>query len=174
MGTSSDKENSIQGQSPVIFVVTGTQEPFDRLVKIIDEWAQQQNKYKVIGQIAKTTYQPKAITSFDFIDPYEFSNIFNNAEIIIGHAGMGTIIKALENEKKIIVFPRLAKYKEHRNDHQIHTAKSFEEMGSIYVAYTEAELLSLLTNIGSIKPLLKIEKNAQKSLINCIANFINR
>lgn len=172
MGTFTDEENSIQGKSPLIFVVTGTQEPFDRLVKIIDNWAQSQTKYKIIGQLANSIYKPKAIEAYDFIEPAKFTEIFQNADIIIGHAGMGTIIKALENEKKLIIFPRLAKYKEHRNDHQLATARSFNEIDSINVAYTEEELISFLNQLETLTKPKRIDTKAQPELIKAISDFI--
>lgn len=172
MGTFTNEENAIQRESPIIFVVTGTQEPFDRLVKILDEWAQSQTKYKIIGQLAKNLYKPKAIEAFGFIEPSKFTDIFQKAEIIIGHAGMGTIIKALENEKKLIIFPRLAKYKEHRNDHQLATAKSFNEIESIHVAFSEEELILFLNQIETLTTPKKIDTKAQPELIKAISDFI--
>ena len=114
------------------------------------------------------------MTCFDYLEPDVFNEYFNNADVIIGHAGMGTIIKALENKKKLVVFPRLVKYNEHRNDHQHHTAFGFEKLGLINVAYNEKDLFRYLNNIIDIPVKRKINQNAEKQLLEKISNFINK
>jgi len=174
MGTFNKSENTIFREGPVVFVVTGTQAPFDRLLSIIDTWASKQVKYTVIAQMANSKINFKNMTCFDYLEPDVFNEYFNNADVIIGHAGIGTIITALENEKKLVVFPRLVKYNEHRNDHQLHTAKGFDKLGLINVAYTEKDLFRYLNNIIDISVKRKINQNAEKQLLEKISNFINK
>ncbi|MFT5250587.1 MAG: UDP-N-acetylglucosamine transferase subunit ALG13, partial [bacterium] len=152
----------------------GTQAPFDRLLSIIDKWAVNQDTYSVIAQTANSEINFKNMTCFDYLEPDVFNEYFNNADVIIGHAGMGTIIKALENKKKLVVFPRLVKYNEHRNDHQHHTAFGFEKLGLINVAYNEKDLFRYLNNIIDIPVKRKINQNAEKQLLEKITNFINK
>jgi UDP-N-acetylglucosamine transferase subunit ALG13 len=174
METLNKSENTIFRKGPVIFVVTGTQAPFDRLLSIIDKWAVNQDTYSVIAQTANSEINFKNMTCFDYLEPDVFNEYFNNADVIIGHAGMGTIIKALENKKKLVVFPRLVKYNEHRNDHQHHTAFGFEKLGLINVAYNEKDLFRYLNSIIDIPVKRKINQNAEKQLLEKISNFINK
>jgi UDP-N-acetylglucosamine transferase subunit ALG13 len=174
METLNKSENTIFRKGPVIFVVTGTQAPFDRLLSIIDKWAVNQDTYSVIAQTANSEINFKNMTCFDYLEPDVFNEYFNNADVIIGHAGMGTIIKALENKKKLVVFPRLVKYNEHRNDHQHHTAFGFDKLGLINVAYNEKDLFRYLNNIIDIPVKRKINQNAEKQLLEKISNFINK
>jgi UDP-N-acetylglucosamine transferase subunit ALG13 len=174
METLNKSENTIFRKGPVIFVVTGTQAPFDRLLSIIDKWAINHDTYSVIAQTANSEINFKNMTCFDYLEPDVFNEYFNNADVIIGHAGMGTIIKALENKKKLVVFPRLVKYNEHRNDHQHHTAFGFEKLGLINVAYNEKDLFRYLNNIIDIPVKRKINQNAEKQLLEKIFNFINK
>lgn len=174
METLNKSENTIFRKGPVIFVVTGTQAPFDRLLSIIDKWAVNQDTYSVIAQTANSEINFKNMTCFDYLEPDIFNEYFNNADVIIGHAGMGTIIKALENKKKLVVFPRLVKYNEHRNDHQHHTAFGFDKLGLINVAYNEKDLFRYLNNIIDIPVKRKINQNAEKQLLEKISNFINK
>lgn len=173
MGTFTNGENSIQGESPLIFLVTGTQEPFDRMLKIVDSWAAKQTIYKVVAQTANTQYEAKNIVCYDFLAPDKFTKLFNQADYIIGHAGIGTIIKALELRKKLIIFPRMIEHKEHRNNHQLHTSKSFEELNYATVAYTEEDLLEVLNNLHKLELKKGISKIADISLIDEIKKFIN-
>jgi UDP-N-acetylglucosamine transferase subunit ALG13 len=174
MGTFNKSENTIFREGPVVFVVTGTQAPFDRLLSIIDAWASKQVKYTIIAQMANSEINFKNMTCFDYLEPDVFNEYFNNADVIIGHAGIGTIIEALENEKKLIVFPRLVKYNEHRNDHQLHTAKGFDKLGLINVAYSEKELLEYLDGLDSIPKKEKIDNKAEQKLLLKTSDFITQ
>lgn len=155
----------------MIFVIAGTQEPFDRMIRTIDEWALEQD-HMIFGQIADAKYKPKHFSFVDFILPIEFNENFMKADVIISHAGMGTIIMALEHQKPILVMPRLAKFGEHRNDHQLATAQGFEKLGLINVAYNENELLQKLELIQTFKPARQIGKFADRQLIDTIRHFI--
>ena len=88
----------------MIFVTIGTQLPFDRLIKIIDELAPQLNE-EVVAQVYQCGFTPQNIKTVDFLAPDEFNTLFDKARLIISHAGMGTILSALQKDKPIIVFP---------------------------------------------------------------------
>lgn len=156
----------------MIFVTIGTQLPFDRLIRIIDDLAPQMNE-EVIAQVYKCGFKPKNIKTVDFIAPDEFNNIFDKARLIISHAGMGTILSALQKGKPIIVFPRIAAMGEHRNEHQMATARKFKELGSVNVAMNEEELKAMLLN-GEQTALQHIGNSASPSLIQSIEEFIDK
>jgi UDP-N-acetylglucosamine transferase subunit ALG13 len=86
---------------------------------------------------------------------------------------MGTILSALQKDKPIIVFPRIAALGEHRNEHQLATARKFKEMRTVNVAMNEEELTSMLLN-GSQTTLQHIGNSASPSLIQSIKDFIDR
>ena len=174
MATLSKSENTFSREGPVIFIVTGTQAPFDRLLSILDKWASNQEKYTVIAQMANSKMNFKNMHCFNYLEPDVFNEYFINADVIIGHAGIGTILTALENEKKLVVFPRRVKYSEHRNDHQIHTAIGFEKLGLINVAYNENELVRYLDNPHDIAEKKRIDNKAERRLIDALYNFVNK
>ena len=60
--------------------------------------------------------------------------IYEALYCIISHAGMGTITMALSNHKPLLVMPRLKRYREVVNDHQVAIARKFSELGHILVA----------------------------------------
>lgn len=156
----------------MIFVVVGTQEPFDRLIRNIDEWSHKSGYTDIYAQVAKAKYKSINFKSIDFLPPLEFDAKFQQADLIIGHAGMGTIISALQNSKPIIVLPRLAKFHEHRNDHQLATAISFEKLGLITAVYSKEELFAALDNRDSLLPSKPIKDSASPLLIKTIREFI--
>jgi UDP-N-acetylglucosamine transferase subunit ALG13 len=134
----------------VIFVAVGTQLPFDRLIRAVDEWAGSRNRRDVFAQIGPAKYHPQYLDWSEFIDASEFRHRVSEADVVIAHAGMGSIITALELGKAIIVMPRLASLGEHRNDHQVATAKRFLSQGRINVAFDEQELSVRLDSLEQL------------------------
>lgn len=159
----------------MIFVTIGIQAPFDRLIKVIDEIAPLLKGYRIIAQASKGIYKPQNMQMFEFLDPKDFNKYFTEAKLVIGHAGMGTIISALVMGKPIIAFPRLLQFGEHRNNHQMATAQKFAELNYINVAYTEEELkIKIITMLNSeLRPLHKIGAYASDELIKSIKKFID-
>lgn len=155
----------------MIFVTIGTQLPFDRLIRIIDELAPQLNE-EVVAQVYQCGFTPKNIKTVDFLAPDEFNTLFDKARLIVSHAGMGTILSALQKDKPIIVFPRIAALGEHRNEHQLATAHKFKKMGAVNVAMNEEELTSMLLN-GNQTTHQHIGNSASASLIQSIMDFID-
>ena len=69
------------------------------------------------------------------------------ADAIVAHAGMGTILTALELGKPLLVLPRRASLGEHRNEHQLATARRFADTGRLAVAFDESELAQRLDEL---------------------------
>jgi UDP-N-acetylglucosamine transferase subunit ALG13 len=154
----------------MIFCTIGTQAPFDRFLKIVDEVAADIDE-EIVAQVYRSRYVAKNIKTVDFLPPDEFQRLFSAARMIISHAGMGTIISAMQQRKPIIVFPRIAKLGEHRNEHQLATAAKMKELGYVYVANDADELRILLTKLN-LKPLYKLGEFASRSMIDEICKVI--
>lgn len=127
----------------VIFVTVGTQLKFDRMVGAIDQWAGLM-EIQVFSQVGPTEACFSNIQHKQFLEPDELDRFFETAQLVVAHAGMGSIISALSLGKPIIIVPRKASLGEHRNDHQMATAKRFSGRPGVYVAWDEKELVALL------------------------------
>jgi len=158
----------------MIFVTVGEQLPFDRLINIVDSWAKE-TRQEVFAQIGKSSLKPVNMHFEKFLSPKKFKEKFLDADIIIAHAGMGTIIASLELGKPILVMPRQAILGEHRNDHQFATAKRFLELNYIEVGFDDEELRESLQNIDSIVKGMTQKKDNGPSplLIETIRGFVN-
>lgn len=156
----------------MIFVTVGTDLPFDRLGRVIDEWAGASGRSDVFAQIGETEWRPKHMGYSKFLEPPQFVEKFSKATTIIAHAGMGTILSALRYQKPILVMPRRASLGEQRNEHQLATARRLSEMGKITVAFDENELRGMLERLESLAPREKIGSHASPELISGIRNFI--
>jgi UDP-N-acetylglucosamine transferase subunit ALG13 len=156
----------------MIFVTVGSQTPFDRLIRAVDEWAGAHDRSDVFAQIAATTYRPEYIKFTNFLTPTEFAEAVQRCSVIVAHAGMGTIISALELGKQVVVMPRRASLHETRNDHQVATAQSFGAQGRIIVASDEYELPHKLEYANSLGDANRITTHASPRLLATIRNFL--
>lgn len=156
----------------MIFVTVGTDQPFNRLIRIVDEWARENNRTDVFAQIGEGATPPSFIAHSQFLEPPEFSKKFTEADLIIAHAGMGTILSALRYQKPILVFPRRASLGEQRNEHQLATAKHLSALGKVNVAFDDVELRAMLQQVETLKPKAPIGAAASESLVTAIRDFI--
>lgn len=155
----------------MIFVTVGTQLTFDRLINTIDQWAATSSD-EVIAQIGPSDLKPKNMLWQQFLSPTEFSEYIEKARVIIAHAGMGSILTAMQFKKPIIILPRREKFGEHRNDHQFATAKQFINVEGIHVAMDDGELVSLLQSIQSLTVCSGVSPYASPELLTAITCFI--
>ncbi len=158
----------------MIFVTVGTDLPFDRMVKVIDEWARQNARQDVFAQIGAGGWEPEYIGFSNFLKPPEFTRFFKSADIIISHAGMGTILSALHFGKPILVMPKRASLGEHRSEHQVATARRMMELGNVNVAFDEVELRTRLDHLDTLSAGKQIEIHAGDSLISGLRSFIHQ
>jgi UDP-N-acetylglucosamine transferase subunit ALG13 len=126
----------------------GSELPFSRLVKAADDWAAQHPDVAFAAQIGKLSaadYEPLHFGYLDTIEPAEYSHLAAQADLLVAHAGMGSIITALTLGKPIVIMPRRERYRETRNDHQVGTAERFGARSGVFVAWDETEFDAAVT-----------------------------
>lgn len=117
----------------MIFVMLGTQKQgFNRLLEEVENCDILKDE-EIIAQIGHTKYTSNNIKTIDFIESEELKNYVAKAEFVITHGGVGSIFSALLKNKKVIAMPRLKKYGEHVDDHQIEICKKLSSMN--YIVY---------------------------------------
>lgn len=156
----------------MIFLTVGTQLPFDRLVQTVDIWAKEHPKIVFFGQIGKSIFKPKNIPHKTELSPLEYDKYINDCELIISHAGIGTILNAIDLKKRIIIFPRRADLNEHRNDHQMATARWLKNRKGIYIAQNSDELFNLLDKYKNLYSPQNISQHASGKLIKTIRSYL--
>lgn len=134
----------------MIFVTVGGQLPFDRLVHAVDAWAASEGRGDVFAQIGGSEHPPEHIEWARFLSPPDFRQKAASADTIVAHAGMGSILTALELQKPIVVMPRRAGLGEHRNDHQLATVRHLGTDVGIVVADDEDALISRLRGLDAL------------------------
>lgn len=124
----------------MILLTVGTQLPFDRFVEIVDHHAPKMPE-RIFAQVGRSRYVPQNMDWKPFIGPIEFEEKVRTCSLIVSHAGIGTIVMAQKHGKPMVLFPRLAKLDEHRNDHQLATVAALGERRGIQTAMSEDELI---------------------------------
>lgn len=151
-----------------IFVTVGSTYPLDRLVKEIDNVGKNKN-YEIFAQIGESNYTPKKTKFEKFLSYEKMQEKIKWSDIIISHAGVGTIIDALNQNKQLLLFPRLKKYDEAVDDHQIEICKAFEKKYNIKYTLNEKELNNLIKitqKTKKIKSNKKLVKEVKKIIYN--------
>ena len=156
----------------MIFLATGHQTPFDRLVRAVDEWAQIDERTDIFGQIGRGEYRPTRFPWVRFLSPREFHERVQEASAVVAHAGTGTIIEVLQCGKPLLVMPRRTRLNETRNDHQVATARHFEQAGYLLTAADRDELIGRLREIESFRPSKKIGDRASQQILDRLRRFI--
>ena len=137
----------------MIFLTVGTQFPFDRLVKAVDQAAGINGfDEQIVAQIGDTSYCPENFEAAPSVEKAVFDQHFAEADSIISHAGMGTITMALDHRKPLLVMPRLRKYGEVVNNHQLAIAQKFEQLGYLLVANGAEDVPIKMKQLKSFVP----------------------
>lgn len=156
----------------MILVILGTQDKdFSRLLKAVDKQIEKGNiKDEVIVQAGQTKYESKNMKIFDLLPTPEFNKLIDEADLIITHGGVGSILNGIKKNKKIIAAARLAKYKEHHNDHQKQIISEFVKQGYILELDDFDKLDKTLKEIKKFKP-KKFVSNTN-NMIKLVENYI--
>lgn len=159
----------------MIFVCVGSRNyPFNRLFVKLDELCEKGIiKDKIFAQIGTSNYIPKHFEYKDFLSQEEFQDMISKSDLVISHGASGSIMKALNANKKVIAVTRLEKYGEHINDHQIQNNEAFALNKYVIAVYEMDELENAINSIydGSADLVPWVNKDPM-SIINLIDDFI--
>lgn len=131
----------------MIFVALGTQKfQFNRLLKMIDHLFYEVGfSETVFAQVGFSDYKPKNYEYVPFLSKDEFEKKIKECSVLVTHSGVATIISGLRNQKKVIVVPRLSRYGEHVDDHQVQIARAFCDQKYVLM-YHEGDNINTLIN----------------------------
>ncbi len=159
----------------MIFVILGTQDKkFPRLLEAIQKKIDEgkiDKKEEIIVQAGSTKYKSNDMKILDYIPISQFEDYIEKADLIICHAGVGTILTALKKNKKIIAAARLKQYGEHVNDHQLQILDNFKNKGYILALENFDEIDNLIKQAQEFKP-AKFKSN-KKFFLNQLEKEIN-
>lgn len=154
----------------MIFATAGTQLPFDRFVEALDRIAPDLSEPLMV-QALPGKYVPRNFDLRPMLSRDEFDSCLRGCSLMVAHAGIGSVVEALRMSKPVVVFPRRGALGEHRNDHQMATARRFGNLGYAYVACEVDALRSLLCG-EPLHPLQAIGSSASDELCRFVRSFI--
>lgn len=158
----------------MILVMLGTQNnSFHRLLEEIDKLIDiGKIQEEVIVQAGYTKYESKNMKIIDFLPNEELEKLEQQANCIITHGGVGSIIGSIEKGKKVIAVPRLKQYGEHVNDHQLDIVESFDKLGYIIGTADVSQLGETLQRIKEFEPKKYIQNTG--NIIKIVEDFIDK
>lgn len=124
----------------MIFVTVGSMFPFDRLIRAMDALAAAEPGTEVFAQIGGGAFEPAHMRWVRRLDQAAFARTLEGAELVVAHAGVGSVILAGEAGKPIVLLPRRHAQGEHTTDHQAATANWLRGKPGIHVAADASEL----------------------------------
>lgn len=175
MASPRNVDRALLGSRALILLTVGTQMPFDRLVRLTDCWAEKHPEVEVFAQICNGAYTPANIKHSAFLSREEMERLVAEATLVISHAGMGSILTARQLRKPIVVVPRQHRLNEHRNDHQIDTARSLEGLVGIYVCWRESEFDEIVRSAleGAQRLVFDRSDSGTNDLSSSLAAWVN-
>lgn len=130
----------------MILVTTGTQLPFPRLVGAVAALvAEGRLDEPVIAQVGPDAGAYPGLEVHADLPADRFEALFARARLVVGHAGIGTVLSARRHGRPLVAMPRRADLGEHRNDHQMATARELADRPGLHVAWDADALGPLLT-----------------------------
>ncbi|MCE2287958.1 multidrug MFS transporter [Streptococcus thermophilus] len=158
----------------MIFVTVGTHEqPFNRLIEEVDRLKKEGIiTDEVFIQTGFSTYEPQYCDWKSIISYSEMEDHMANADIIITHGGPATFMGAIAKGKKPIVVPRLEKFGEHVNDHQIEFAIAVQNRLSTIFTVTDISELEALLKLDSDKFVVDNSKSYNSQFVDAFAGEV--
>ena len=157
----------------MILVLLGTQNnSFHRLLEEIEKNIKDGIiKEEVIIQAGYTKFETDKMKIIDLMSKEQLGKYQDEADLIITHGGVGSIISSIEKEKKVIAVPRMHEYGEHVNNHQKEIVKDFNDKGYIIGIEKVEDLKQAIIKSNGFEP-KKYQPNNEK-MLKIIEDFID-
>ncbi|MCY8231397.1 PssE/Cps14G family polysaccharide biosynthesis glycosyltransferase [Priestia endophytica] len=157
----------------MILVVLGTHElPFTRLLEAVEEAIEAGLiQEDVIVQVGHTPFNSKHMKLIDFTSYDEMDRLYDEARVIITHGGTGSITSGLKKGKTLIAAPRLIKYGEHNDDHQLEIVNQFSRTGHLIPWTDEDNFEEVLQRAAHFTP--QPFYSGKNNILSLIESFID-
>lgn len=158
----------------MIFVSVGSMMPFDRLVRAADAWAAAHPGTDVLIQLGNGRHLPTHARHVRLMPPGEYRHLVETAELFVAHAGMGSIIAAIQAGRPLLMLPRRAALGEHNNDHQLATVRNVGNRPGLHHVESDTDLGAAIDRLlggGSEVP-APISSYASPELIAAVRGFV--
>lgn len=147
-------ESYLRGVCLLILVVLGTHElSFKRLLIEVEQLIKHKIiEDKVIVQAGHTKFNSSLMEIHDFVPYQTMDQWFEQSNYIISHAGTGSVLGGLKKGKTVIAVPRLKKYNEHNDDHQLQLLEMLGGQGHIIPCHELKNLKKAVQAVQLFQP----------------------
>ena len=156
----------------MIFVIVGSQKfPFERLIREMDRIAGTgilQDDF--VAQIGVSSYEPQNMKWYRFMDKENFDHHIEICDLLVTHAGEGSIMTGLLKKRKVVAVPRYEHLGEHVSDHQLEIARALEKQKCIVNVENIADLETVLANLDTYD--LQPYESGRETILKTICDFI--
>jgi UDP-N-acetylglucosamine transferase subunit ALG13 len=126
----------------VILVTIGTSDPFDRLLAAV---ARLPTGEEIVAQCGASIVRPANARCVSFLGFDELNALIKSARIVVTHAGAGSVLTALAAGRRPVVVPRLRRYGEAVDDHQVEFGRSLAVAGLVTMVEDPVDLPGAIT-----------------------------
>ena len=130
----------MSGETYDVFASVGSMFAFDRFARALDDWAAAHPATKVLVQIGSGAYEPKRAAFVRMMPPALYQRRIAEAKLFVAHAGMGSIIAAIQAGKPLLMMPRRLDLGEHTTDHQFAMLAKFAGRDGLHTAVSVEDL----------------------------------
>lgn len=119
-----------------VLVTVGTIRPygFDRAIRHLDSLL---TDFDVTWQIGESTVEPSHGRVSRLLSRDTMVDEVQRADVVIAHAGVGSILMTLAAGKVPVILPRLARHAEHIDDHQLDIARLLGDRQLVHLSSPE-------------------------------------
>jgi UDP-N-acetylglucosamine transferase subunit ALG13 len=155
-----------------LFVTVGSMLPFDRLVRTIDDFVAARPDIEAFAQIGDTRHRPAHMESRQMMTPAEYRSMFEQADVVVSHVGIGTVITASELCKPLVMLPRQMELQEVTSRHQQATARWLAGRPGVHIVETETELAAKIDEVVGSHGVGDFESDTRIALVRAVREFI--
>jgi len=161
----------------MILITVGTHnEQFDRLLKEVDRLVEgKEIDGRVIAQIGCSKYKPKNYQYFTFTTWQKILKLNKIADVVVTHGGAGNLLLASHFKKPIVAVPRMKRFGEHVDDHQLQLVRELEKQRRVIAVYDINDLGKALKKAKSLKSRKRgREKEMPKKIVSIVRSYIEK
>lgn len=157
-----------------VFATVGTSPsyPFDRLVRSL---TQASLVRPVTIQHGISAERPVGATMHDFLPFDQMNRHVADADVVVTHGGIGSVLLALSHRKRLVVMPRRHAFGEHVDDHQLAFASRLQEAGLATVVENEDQLTAFLEHppAAAATPAAQLEPSLTDELVRLTQRLLS-
>jgi beta-1,4-N-acetylglucosaminyltransferase len=154
----------------MILVMTGTSgKPFDRLLRMFERVPLDE---AIVMQCGPSKLRLPGTICVPYLPVDQLDKYVRDARVVVSHAGVGSVSHALKTGKRPVIVPRLRRFGEAVDDHQLTFARRLHDARVATMANNGDELLGALQRVDDEAPALQGECHVVSEIYDLLHSTI--